>query len=59
MTYVEVTFENGNTIRTGINATLDEARRYYIGQAFELDEERPMVKAVKVEELVDEPKRLG
>ena len=59
MINVEVTFENGNTIRTGINATLEEARRYYIGRPFEIHEELPMVKAVQVEELFDKPNRLG
>jgi hypothetical protein len=45
----KVTFEDGNTLATSMNATLDEARAYYVGQSFEHDELKPMVKAVAVE----------
>ncbi len=45
----KVTFEDGNTITTGMNATMDEATAYYMGQSFEFDDTKPMVKAVKVE----------
>ncbi len=50
----KVTFENGDSFVTGMNATLEEARRYYIGTAFQFGdtEEIPrdyMVRAVVVE----------
>jgi len=34
MNYFRVTFADGNTLETGMNATLEEARRYYIGTSF-------------------------
>ncbi len=47
-----ITFENGDTISTNMNATLAEAQRYYIGQRFELYRDTdPTVKAVKVEQV--------
>ena len=45
----KVTFEDGNTITTGMYANLPEATAYYVGQSFELDEMKPRVKAVAVE----------
>lgn len=61
-TGVRVTFEDGNTVDTGINLTLEEARDYYLGKdrkgrVFNLGsgadgaEEDNMVKAVSVEEI--------
>lgn len=47
--FIQVTFEDGNVIRTSINGTKDEVEAYYLGQQFELDETKPTVKAVKVE----------
>lgn len=52
----KVTFADGNTLVTNMNATLDEARRYYVGQSFQFGDtdEHPadlMIKAVKVEAL--------
>lgn len=49
MLSIRVTFEDGNTIDTGINATLDEARAYYIGQKFQFGDtdECPRDKLVK------------
>jgi len=56
MISVKVTFADGNSFVTGINATLDEAKAYYIGQAFNFgdSDEHPadlMVKAIAVEEV--------
>lgn len=50
-----VTFEDGNTINTGFNGTLEEAEAYYLGKYFNpnLGEADRMVKAVKVEQLGD------
>lgn len=48
---VKVTFADGNSLVTTINATIDEARAYYLGNTdgFELDEEKPLTRAVSVE----------
>lgn len=51
-----VEFEDGNTLTTGMNATLEEARAYYVGQRFQFGDtdECPsdkLVKAVNVTEL--------
>lgn len=51
-----ITWENGNVTTTGMNATIDEARAYYIGKPFQFGdtEEIPgdlMVKATAVDEL--------
>jgi hypothetical protein len=48
----KVTFEDGNYLTTGFNGTLDDAKAYYVGQGFELDETKPLVKAIKVEEII-------
>jgi hypothetical protein len=49
---IKVTFANGDTISTSINATLQEAQKYYIGQYFNLGiEDDLMTKAVKVEQI--------
>lgn len=53
---VRVTYADGQTIDTNINATLEEARAYFIGQEFQFGdtEECPqdrMVRAVAVEEI--------
>lgn len=44
-----VTFEDGQTLTTSMNTDLDGARAYYVGNRFELNELKPMVKAVAVE----------
>ena len=49
MKTVKVVFEDGNSLTTDINGTDEEIRQYYIGQSFEFDENKPMVKAVSVE----------
>jgi hypothetical protein len=51
-----ITWENGNVTTTRMNATIDEARAYYVGKPFQFGdaEDIPgdlMVKAVTVEEL--------
>jgi hypothetical protein len=49
---IKVTFANGDTISTSINATLQEAQKYYIGQYFNLGiKDDLMTKAVKVEQI--------
>ncbi len=56
MNAYKVTFENGDSFVTSMNATTEEARRYYVGQRFQFGdtEECPrdyMVKAVSVEQV--------
>jgi len=51
-----ITWENGNVTTTRMNATIDEARAYYVGKPFQFGdtEEIPgdlMVKATAVDEL--------
>ncbi|MFA5071173.1 MAG: hypothetical protein WC511_02270 [Candidatus Pacearchaeota archaeon] len=53
---VKCTYEDGNTITTGFNGTLEEAKKYFEGQSFNFGDtdEHPqdkMVKCVKVEEI--------
>ena len=55
MNSFRVTFEDGNTLVTDMNASLEEAKAYYVGQYFQFGDtdECPsdkMVKAVLVEE---------
>lgn len=50
MITVKVTFEDGDYLVTGINASLEEAKNYYVGQYFNLGRiEDRMVKAIAVE----------
>lgn len=54
MITVKVTFEDGNTLTTNINGTLETATEYYVGQEFNFGDteecpEDKLVKAVKVE----------
>lgn len=51
MKYYKITFDNGETMETGFNGTLKDAENYYLNKFFELDEEKPMATAVKVEEI--------
>lgn len=56
MNTFKVIFEDGNTLTTGMNATLKEAVEYYKGQLFQFGdtEECPkdkMVKAIAVEQV--------
>ena len=51
MKYYKITFDNGETMVTGFNGSLKDADFYYLNNLFELDEEKPMAKAVKVEEI--------
>jgi hypothetical protein len=48
---VYVTFSDGNILTTRINATIEQAIAYYIGQYFTFDELKPMVYGVTVEEI--------
>lgn len=50
MIYVKVNFENGDSLKTGINATLEEAKAYYIGRVFNLGvEDDVLTKGVSVD----------
>ena len=56
MNAFKVTFANGNHLITSMNATLNEAKQYYIGTKFQFGDtdERPydyLVEAVSVEEV--------
>lgn len=56
MNAFKITFEDGNTIHTSMNATLANAQAYYLGQRFQFGDtdECPkdrLVKAVQVEQL--------
>lgn len=56
MNIFKITFADGNTITTGMNATLAEAKEYYIGQAFNFGDtdscpKDKMVQAITVEQL--------
>lgn len=59
MSNFKVTFEDGNHLVTGMNATLEEAQAYYVGKYFNFgdrdwgDPDR-MVRAVKVEQILGE-----
>ncbi len=49
MISIRVFFENGDSLETSINLDLDGAKKYYVGQYFELyDDTKPSVKAVAV-----------
>jgi hypothetical protein len=45
---IEVTFEDGNSLTTTINGTKEEIEGYYVGQRFELDETKPLVKCIGI-----------
>jgi len=50
MITVKVTFDNGDSFTTGINATEQGARDYYLGKTFNLGiEDDLLTKAVSVE----------
>jgi hypothetical protein len=51
MKYYKITFDTGQIIKTGFNGTIEDASFYYLNNLFELDEEKPMAKAVSVEEI--------
>jgi len=53
----KVTFEDGNHLYTGFNGTLEDAKRYYVGQIFNFgdSDEHPkdlLVKGAAVEEVL-------
>lgn len=55
MITVKVTFTDVNTITTPINATIEEAKKYYVGKWFNFGVDGDhMVKAVSCEELTYE-----
>ena len=47
MIHVKVTFEDGNSLTTGINATLEEAEKYYLNNRFSVANK--LVRGIKVE----------
>lgn len=49
MIYVKVTFDDGNSLITGFNGTIEEAKGYYVSQLFEMNECEPMVQGISVE----------
>lgn len=54
MISIKVYFSDGDSLYTQFNGTLEEAQNYYVGQKFELDENKPMagvVGVVRVEQL--------
>jgi len=52
MITVEVKFDDGNSLTTDINTTLEGARDYYLGNVFNLGvEEDHLATAVSVEEI--------
>jgi hypothetical protein len=56
MIAIQVTFADGYSLITNMNGTIEEARAYYIGQAFNFGdtEEHPadhLIKAIAVEEV--------
>ena len=56
MNAYKVTFADGNSFVTSMNATIDEAKQYYIGTKFQFGDtdELPydyLVEAVRVEEV--------
>ena len=53
MKFFKITFSCGTIVKTGFNGDLEEAKKYFLNQEFELDESRPMSKGVKVEEILD------
>jgi hypothetical protein len=58
MNSFEITYADGNTTITGMNATLAEATKYYVGTSFNFGDtqEQPkdkMVKAISVEQIID------
>ncbi len=44
-----IRFKDGNSVNTSMNATLEEAKNYYLGKAFELQEGK-MTVAVEVKQ---------
>ena len=53
MNAFKITYSDGNTTTTSMNATLDEATEYYVGKTFNVGagEHDKMVKAVSVEQV--------
>ena len=52
MKIVKVTFSDGDSLVTNINATFEEAEEYYLGNIFNTGtEDDHMVRTIKVEEV--------
>ena len=53
LTAYRITYSNGDVTETSMaaNVTLAMAEAYFIGNQFELDENQPLVTAVKVEQI--------
>lgn len=57
MISIKATFENGDSLTSGFNGTLEDARAYYVGKRFNLTQSwnegdpEVFVKCVKVEEV--------
>jgi hypothetical protein len=52
MKFFKITFENGYTMDTGFNGTLEEAKEYYLNKFFYLREDQYPVRATIVQEYV-------
>ena len=53
---VKAIFENGDSLTSGFNGTLDDARKYYVGERFDLTRDvdngpEILAKCVRVEEI--------
>lgn len=48
-TTIKAIFEDGNYLVSTINGTFEDAAEYYVGQYFEIQEEKPLVRCVKIE----------
>lgn len=59
MILIKVIFENGDSLTSGFNGTLDDARKYYLNQKFDMTKNidngpEIVVKCVRVEEITGE-----
>lgn len=55
MKIFKVTFDNGDSLVTRLNGTIEDARKYYIGTVFNLGVvDDDMHRCVKVEEISDQ-----
>jgi hypothetical protein len=43
MNFFLVSFNDGNSIKTGFNGTLEDAKKYYLNQSFEITEEKTSI----------------
>lgn len=59
MISIKATFENGDSLTSGFNGTLEDARAYYVGKRFDLTRDvdngpEIVAKCVRVEEIKGE-----